>query len=99
MLELNRDHYLMIGVVLLLAGVQLRYVDTYVLNEKTSEFLAKQLGSEKDGAVAQGYFFLAPEQATIPKRSLQPPPWLGWSLLSIGAVLTLHSLALKKPEG
>lgn len=97
MLELNRDHFLMIGVVLLLAGVQLRYVDTFVLNEKTSQVIAKQMG-ESDGAVAQASFTFLPEPVTAGKRSVKPPPWLGWSLLSIGAVLSLHSLALKKPE-
>jgi hypothetical protein len=32
-----------------------------------------------------------------PRRTLRPPTWLGFALISIGAVLVLHSLAMKKP--
>jgi hypothetical protein len=32
-----------------------------------------------------------------PRKVLQPPEWLGWCLMSVGAVLVLHSLALQKP--
>ena len=30
-------------------------------------------------------------------KSLQPPEWLSWCLISVGAVLCLHSLAMPKP--
>ena len=32
-------------------------------------------------------------------HSIYPPKWLGWSLVSVGSVLILYSLALKKPGG
>jgi hypothetical protein len=32
-----------------------------------------------------------------PKKVVQPPEWLGWCLMSIGGVLVLHSLAMRKP--
>ena len=34
-----------------------------------------------------------------PRKVLQPPEWLGWCLMSVGAVLILHSLAMKGPGG
>ena len=40
--------------------------------------------------------------ATAPpghQHTLHPPKWLGWSLVSIGSVLVLYSLALKRPGG
>jgi hypothetical protein len=97
MLDLNRDHFMIIGVVLLLLGVQFRYVDTYVLNEKASEFIAARQ-SEPQAMVAQGIFSL-PGTAPAAFREWHPPNWLGWAGISVGAVLILHSLALKKPEG
>ena len=35
----------------------------------------------------------------FPPHRLQVPEWLGWCLMSIGAVLVLHSLALPRPKG
>ena len=34
-----------------------------------------------------------------PNHRIHPPNWLGWSLISVGSVLILYSLALKKPGG
>ena len=47
-------------------------------------------------------FLTATLLATAPpghKHTLHPPKWLGWSLVSIGSVLVLYSLALKRPGG
>lgn len=98
MFEFNRDHFMMIGIVVLFAGVQFRYVDSYVLNEKTSEFIAARM-SDQEGQAAQTIFTFVPEPATVVKRTVKPPPWLGWFCISIGAVSVLHALALKKPDG
>ena len=35
----------------------------------------------------------------LPPKTFRPPEWLGWSLLSIGSVLVLHSWGMKKPDG
>jgi hypothetical protein len=32
-----------------------------------------------------------------PQKVIQPPDWLSWCLISVGAVLALHSLAMPKP--
>jgi hypothetical protein len=34
-----------------------------------------------------------------PNHRVTPPRWIGWSLVSLGSVLILYSLALKKPGG
>ncbi len=33
------------------------------------------------------------------RKVIRPPAWPGWSLMSSGSVLVLHSLAMKKPGG
>ena len=54
-----------------------------------------------DGAALFVIFtaFLIWECPIIVKRKhrVEPPSWLGWALVSVGSVLILHSLALKKP--
>jgi hypothetical protein len=31
------------------------------------------------------------------RKVISPPDWIGWSLISIGSVLILHSWGMKKP--
>jgi hypothetical protein len=99
-MELNRNQYFMAGLVIFLLGMQLRAVDTYVLNERATQFIAQRMQQMKSRQVASagdlGALVAHPPGA---KHSLHPPKWLGWSLVSVGGVLTLYSLALKKPGG
>jgi hypothetical protein len=89
-MEFTRNHYFLIGIVVLLLGIQLRLVDSFVLNEKSTRFITAQSTSGLGGK---------PIFASIaaPHKVLRPPEWLGWSLMSIGSVLILHSLAMKGP--
>lgn len=100
-MQFNRNQYFMAGLVIFLLGIQLRMVDAVVLNERATQFLARRMQDFRQGQVASASevptMFAA--AAPIAKHRLDPPPWLGWSLVSIGSVLILHSLALKKPGG
>ena len=31
------------------------------------------------------------------RKTVVPPDWIGWALVSLGSVLILHALALPKP--
>ncbi len=97
-MEFNRNQYFMVGLLILMIGAELRAVDTFVLNEKTTQFLAQRM---KDSQVASANTLTNNFAAYAPvaKKRIQPPRWLGWSLISIGTVLVLHSLAMKKPGG
>lgn len=95
MMELNRNHFMVIGLVVLAMGIQFRRVDSFVLNEKATEFIAKRLKKEETVSAA-----FVPSFSSAPppsKRVIQPPKWLGWAMLSAGAVIVLHSLAMPKP--
>lgn len=94
-MELNRTHYMMIGLVLLALGVQFRRVESFVLTEKATHAIAKRL--KKTETVATTF---VPSLATSPpmaKRTVKPPKWLGYVLLSAGGVMVLHSLAMPRP--
>lgn len=93
-MELNRNQYFFIGLVILLLGVQLRMVSSYTLTHEATKFLAQRTQSSAADAAA---FNLATDMGSLPKKVINPPEWLGWCLMSVGSVLILHSLAMKKP--
>jgi hypothetical protein len=96
-MEFNRNHFFALGLVLLLAGIQLRNVESFTLNERTSKFLAERMhgGGDADTGVRPLLASIGP----TPHHTIHPPEWLGFALMSVGTVLMLHSLAMKKPGG
>lgn len=90
-MEFNRNHYFLVGVLLLLLGLQFRAVDSFVLNEKTTRILA---GRSQQPAIS-----LLSAAGPMPRKTVRLPNWLGYSLISVGSVLMLHALAMKKPGG
>lgn len=97
-MELNRNQYFMIGLVVLFLGMQFRYVESFTLNAKTTKALAEQF-QQPQLASANPFPSLLSMAPPIVRRTVTPPKWLGWSLVSTGAVLVLHSLAMRKPGG
>jgi hypothetical protein len=89
--EFNRNQFMMFGVIVLLLGVEFRMFDSFTLNEKATHFIASRMG-ESSAATA-----VVP--AAVTRKVLRPPPWLGWSLISVGSVLILHSFGMRKPGG
>ena len=91
------------GVIALLLGVQFRYVDTFVLNERVSRMLneRKQVASaivyEENSYAYDDLSYSdyddpsweSEYSGTVARREITPPRWLGWSLISVGAVLIL----------
>lgn len=96
LVDINRNQFFMVGIVVVLLGLQFRLVDNYVLNEKTTRFLASKTTSSK--APGSTLMSLSAISATLPRKVVHPPEWSGWCLMSIGSVLILHSLALRRPD-
>jgi len=95
-MDLNRNQFFFIGLVVLLLGLQFRCVSAYVLNPEATKFLAERTGQAPASATSS-FFSLTSGTPAAPKKVVQPPEWLGWCLISVGAVLALHSLAMKRP--
>jgi len=84
----NRQHLLLAGLLLFLVGLQFRLVESFTLNERSSRFVAAQLG---DQATRQSLAW----QGMPLRKVVEPPRWLGLALMSVGAVLTAKSLSLR----
>jgi hypothetical protein len=94
-MDLNRNQFLFIGLVVLMLGLQVRYVSAYVLNPEATKFLAERTG--QSSAVTSTFFAAVAGTSAAPRKVITPPEWLPWCLISVGAVLCLHSLAMPKP--
>jgi hypothetical protein len=94
-MDLNRNQFFFIGLVIVLLGLQVRYVSAYVLNPEATRFLAERTGQAPPAA--SGFFAATAGTPAAPRKVFQPPEWLSWCLISVGAVLCLHSLAMPRP--
>lgn len=100
-MEFNRNHYFLIGIVLILLGVQCRYVTAVVLNDKATQFVATKFGnrpamSESRPSLTAAIFTSTPPPS---RRTVELPPWLGFALISAGSICVLHAIAIKGPGG
>ncbi len=80
----KRHHLLLVGLLMFMAGVQFRLVESFTLNERSSRFVTAELG----GVAGQSLWQAAPIRKVV-----EPPRWLGLALMSVGGVLTVKSLA------
>jgi len=96
--EINRNQYFLFGLVMLFLGVQLRMVDSFVLTPEATKVLAQTVGhpAAKADEIRQTAMLDSP--APVLKKTVRPPEWIGWALLSFGAVLVLHSWAMPRPD-
>jgi hypothetical protein len=97
-MTLNRNHYFLIGLVVLFLGIEFRLVDSMTLSPECTAYLAKKT-RHPAAAVNTVAKAVTPDHRPILKKSIKPPDWIGWCLLSVGSVLVLHSWAMPKPGG
>lgn len=81
----KRQHLLLVGILLFLVGLKFRLVESFTLNEKSTRFVAAQLGEQSLPQPAW--------QAAPIRKVVAPPRWLGLALMSAGAVITFQSLS------
>jgi len=74
-----RSLFLAVGVYLMLLGFQCLGVEKFVLNVREPP---------KQAAPAEG------KPKPGPQKTVVPPPWAPWSLMSTGAVVCLYSFSI-----
>ena len=92
-MEFSRNQFFALGLIVLLMGLQFHMFESFTLNEKTTQFLASRLSDSSAAGT------ILPALGPAARKVIHPPTWLGWSLISAGSVLVLHSFGMKKAGG
>ena len=95
MMDISRNQFYFAGLLCLLLGTQFRLIDSVELTPEFTQFLAERTGHPL-AAVGAATQALSPAEKPMVKKAIHPPEPLGWALLSVGAVLVLHSWGMKK---
>ena len=98
MMDITRNQFFFAGLLCLMLGGQLRAVESFELTPDFTQFLAERTGHPL-AAVNNATQTIVQSDKPPAKKVCYPPDWLGWSLISVGAVLVLHSWGMKKPGG
>ena len=81
---------IMLGVVLLLFGLQLRSVEAFVCTPPATEVLSNWFGATS--GPAHGALQRMVVEKSGHRHVFEPPVWLGWAVLSLGFVLFMHGV-------
>jgi hypothetical protein len=95
-MDISRNQFFFAGLACLLMGLQFRMVDSVELTPEFTQFLAERTGHPLAQASSTAQAVTGSEKPLI-KKTVRPPEWIGFSLMSMGAVLILHSWGMKKP--
>ena len=95
-MDISRNQYFLMGLLLLLLGVQFLLTETFVLNPHVTAYLAEKTNHPAAALNATTAAF-APAIERAGTKTIKPPDFVGYLLSSLGVVLILHSLGMKKP--
>jgi hypothetical protein len=106
---MSRTSIMTIGFLLIMMGIKLNMVESYVLSPTATKFwmeriedpaVAMQNGYNPYGQPAQYPLFqqasFGLRQAALPQKTVTPPTYLCWPTFFFGFVLLLHGASIKK---
>lgn len=94
MMDITRNQVFLAGLVLLFLGIQFRMIESFDLTPDVTQFLAERSG--KPVATVGAISSLTMSSTPVARKNVRPPEWLGWALISVGAVFILHSFSMQK---
>lgn len=94
-MKLTRNRCFLLGVLLILFGIQFRMVESFVLNEQATRALAK-VSRQSSVASRDSLNSFLLQVHPKPTKRVTPPRWLGLACIAVGSVLTLHAVAMPK---
>lgn len=95
-MEINRNQVFIVGVVLVLLGIEFRMMDSFVLTPRATKLLAQQT-NDPVATATNTLDTLTGAETKLPPKVLRPQEWVGWLMISVGSVLILHSMTMSKP--
>ena len=94
-MKFTRNHYFLIGILLILFGIQFRLVDSFVLNERCTRVLDRVMRKSQVASNDPMSAFVMRVYPN-PTKHVRPPRWIGAALVVSGIVVSLHSFALPR---
>lgn len=98
-MEFNRNQIFAAGIFFLLLGLQFRMVEEFVLTPQFTRLVMEMFNHPMALAEATAETLAGSPANTTPPKTVRPPEWIGYAFLSVGAVLFLQSLTMRKPGG
>ena len=98
LLDITRNQFFYAGLVLLALGVQFRCVEAVQLTPEFTQMIGQGSASPTAAVNAVGQSLVQSDRPLI-AATVRLPEWLGYSLISAGAVLVLHAMAMRAPGG
>lgn len=95
-MDITRNQYFLAGLLLVFLGLEFRAVESVQLTSEFTQFLARRTHHPAVATTDKVDSVLG-TNTKLPPKTLVLPEWIGYSFLSLGAVLVLHSLAMQKP--
>ncbi|MEM6980247.1 MAG: hypothetical protein AAF539_11335 [Planctomycetota bacterium] len=92
---MTRNRYFMLGVILILLGIQFRMVDSFVLNPPATRMLSK-VSKQTYAASEDSFSSFLMQVHPKPTKRVHPPRWLGLAMIAVGSVVSLHAVAIPK---
>jgi len=95
-MQFTRNRYFMAGILLVMLGIQFRMVQSFVLNEPTTRTLSRITSQSPIASNTPSMASFLMQVYPSPRKSIEPPRWLGLAMVAIGVVISLHAMAMPK---
>lgn len=97
-MSITRNRYFLLGILLVLLGIQFRMIDSFVLKERASRVLAR-FNKTTPVADNSGMSSMLMQIYPKPVNRIRPPRWMGLAMITLGAVISFHALVIPKQAG
>lgn len=98
LLDITRNQFFYAGLVLLAIGIQFRFVEAVQLTPEFTQLIGQSTGSPTAAVNSIGQALVQSNRPVL-AATIRLPDWIGYFLMSAGAVLVLHALAIRGPSG
>ncbi len=96
MMQFTRARYFMVGILLILLGIQFRMVESVTLSEQATRRDCQSHQTSARRVQLAHHDLVLDASLSQPKKRVAPPRWLGLALVAVGDVFSLHAMAMPR---